>query len=166
MPTIEIEVSSYLEKKRRDLGLTQSEAAERAGISTPYWSDLENGKRSPSLHTARKVANALGSHVDEVFPPTEDDTRAIAPSKTEGGWEGWREMPPYFPGEFNTRWRESGEWEIEPVRVTIQLSHGVPVPMYEVIEESGSFKDELMGCVQDIAYRQWRLLASELDSSV
>lgn len=68
MPTIELEVS-FMRYYRDEAGLTQAEAAERAGVSKPYWSDLENNKRNPSLDLARRVAAALDRHIDEVFPP-------------------------------------------------------------------------------------------------
>lgn len=40
--------------------LTQMEVALRAGMSRGAYSNIENGKRDPSVSTAKKIANALG----------------------------------------------------------------------------------------------------------
>ena len=49
-------------------GLTQSDLAERAGISQVMVSDYENGKRKLTLKAATKFANALGEDPQKFFP--------------------------------------------------------------------------------------------------
>jgi transcriptional regulator with XRE-family HTH domain len=44
---------------RLQLGLTQPQLAERAGVSASYLSILERGKRDPSFSTIEKIARAL-----------------------------------------------------------------------------------------------------------
>lgn len=44
---------------RTQRNLTQSDLAERARISVPYLSLLENGKRDPNLSTIENIASAL-----------------------------------------------------------------------------------------------------------
>jgi transcriptional regulator with XRE-family HTH domain len=47
--------------------LTQEELAERSGLSQQYISDLERGKRNPTVVTLYELATALGvSHVELV----------------------------------------------------------------------------------------------------
>jgi transcriptional regulator with XRE-family HTH domain len=47
--------------------LTQEELAERSGLSQQYISDLERGKRNPTVVTLYELASALGvSHVELV----------------------------------------------------------------------------------------------------
>jgi transcriptional regulator with XRE-family HTH domain len=47
--------------------LTQEELAERSGLSQQYLSDLERGKRNPTVVTLYELARALGvSHVELV----------------------------------------------------------------------------------------------------
>jgi transcriptional regulator with XRE-family HTH domain len=50
-------------------GLTQEQLAERSGFSQQYLSDLERGRRNPTVVTLFELAQALGvSHVDLVLP--------------------------------------------------------------------------------------------------
>ena len=47
--------------------LTQEQLAERSGLSQQYISDLERGKRNPTVVTLYELATALGvSHVELV----------------------------------------------------------------------------------------------------
>ena len=52
--------------RRRQLGLTQTEAAERAGLLQPNWSDYESGKASPTLVVLRRIAVALECEAGEL----------------------------------------------------------------------------------------------------
>jgi transcriptional regulator with XRE-family HTH domain len=45
---------------RRRLGLSQTVAAERAGISRQAWSNVERGLSPPNLDTVTRMADALG----------------------------------------------------------------------------------------------------------
>lgn len=47
-------------------GFTQEVLADKAGISKPFLSQIENGARSPSLATAKKLAKALNLDVDDL----------------------------------------------------------------------------------------------------
>lgn len=52
---------------RKGRGWTQEELAERSGLSQQYISDLERGKRNPTIVTIYELAQALGvSHLDMV----------------------------------------------------------------------------------------------------
>lgn len=54
-----IEVGRYLTQVREAHGLTQREAAEKAGMESPgYLSLIENGKRAVSIKTLYKLADA------------------------------------------------------------------------------------------------------------
>jgi transcriptional regulator with XRE-family HTH domain len=54
---------------RSEKELTQEELAERSGFSQQYISDLERGKRNPTIVTIYEIAQALGvSHLDLVTP--------------------------------------------------------------------------------------------------
>jgi transcriptional regulator with XRE-family HTH domain len=61
---------------RRESGLTQEDVEERSGFSQQYLSDLERGKRNPTVITLYELAQALGvSHVDLVLPDGEDEAQ-------------------------------------------------------------------------------------------
>lgn len=52
---------------RAEADLTQEQLAERSGLSQQYISDLELGKRNPTVVTLYELATALGvSHVELV----------------------------------------------------------------------------------------------------
>lgn len=63
---------------RREKGLTQENVEELSGFSQQYLSDLERGRRNPTVITLYELAQALGvSHVDLVLP---DDEAKAKPS--------------------------------------------------------------------------------------
>lgn len=54
---------------RREKRLTQEQVADRSGLSQQYISDLERGRRNPTVITLYELAQALGvSHIDLVSP--------------------------------------------------------------------------------------------------
>lgn len=53
-----------LKEIREQLGITQSEAARRAGLSRQAYGNYESGKRKPDINILPKLANALGVTVD------------------------------------------------------------------------------------------------------
>lgn len=52
---------------REESGLSQRALAERAGISPSMLHAIEKGTRKPSLDSARRLAQALGISLDELF---------------------------------------------------------------------------------------------------
>ncbi|MCA1972092.1 MAG: helix-turn-helix domain-containing protein [Caenispirillum sp.] len=52
---------------REDRGLTQRALAASAGISPGMLNEIEKGKKTPSLHTARALSQALGIGIDDLF---------------------------------------------------------------------------------------------------
>jgi transcriptional regulator with XRE-family HTH domain len=54
---------------RKAKGWTQEQLAERSGLTQQYLSDLERGKRNPTIVTIYEIAQALEvSHLDLVTP--------------------------------------------------------------------------------------------------
>jgi transcriptional regulator with XRE-family HTH domain len=58
---------SHLRSLRRKAGLSQEEAADRAGIHVTYLSGVERGLRNPSIRNVRRLAQALGVPTRELF---------------------------------------------------------------------------------------------------
>ncbi len=52
--------------RRRDLGLTQAEVADLAGVSAKFLRDVERGKPTIQLHTLTRVLGALGLRLEAV----------------------------------------------------------------------------------------------------
>jgi len=60
----ELEGESPLKLWREHRGLTQQELADRTGISKPYLSQLETGKRTGTIETLAAIARALDIPLD------------------------------------------------------------------------------------------------------
>lgn len=57
---------------RREKGFTQEQFAEMSGFTQQYLSDLERGRRNPTVVTLFHLASTLGvSHMDLVQPDEE-----------------------------------------------------------------------------------------------
>src|SRR6267378_274626 len=56
-----------VKRRRTDLGISQEELAERASLHRTYVSDVEAGKRNPSLASIQRLAAALGAPLSAVF---------------------------------------------------------------------------------------------------
>lgn len=57
-------LGTAVRQARREAGLTQGELAARAGVSRPWLSQLENGKRSVEMGKVLAVLAALDLYVD------------------------------------------------------------------------------------------------------
>jgi putative transcriptional regulator len=53
--------------KRKELGYSLEVMARRVGISKQYLSDIEIGKKTPSLYVALKIASVLNGTVENFF---------------------------------------------------------------------------------------------------
>ncbi len=51
---------------REHRGMTAAALADAAGISTPYLSQIESGKRDGSIDVMKRIANTLGITVDDL----------------------------------------------------------------------------------------------------
>lgn len=63
-----IEMGRRIYEIRKKNKLTQSELAERVGISLSFIGHIERGNRVASLETVVKIANALGVSVARIIP--------------------------------------------------------------------------------------------------
>ena len=70
-----------LKARRVQCNLSQATVCRATGISASYMAALERGKSIPTLTIARKLAEALGSTLDALWPP--DDV----PDGAEGSGE-------------------------------------------------------------------------------
>lgn len=65
-PTVENATRLAVVRYERELTLKQVAAA--AGIAVGYLHDLEFARKRPGLDVARRLAKALGTTVDDIFP--------------------------------------------------------------------------------------------------
>lgn len=72
-------VGRNVRRARSERGLTQEQFAERSGFTQQYISDLERGRRNPTVVTLFELASALSvEHVELVRP----DEQALAERET------------------------------------------------------------------------------------
>jgi CheY-like chemotaxis protein/DNA-binding XRE family transcriptional regulator len=61
-----------VKRRRIQLGISQEKLAERANLHRTYVSDVEAGKRNPSLASIQRLTLALGASLGAIFASVED----------------------------------------------------------------------------------------------
>jgi putative transcriptional regulator len=61
---------------RAERNWSQADLAERLGVSRQTINAIETGKYDPSLPLAFKIARLVGSRIEDVFEPDEDEVSA------------------------------------------------------------------------------------------
>jgi len=62
-----VEQRTDLIERRKILGFTQEFVAERSGISRAYYTNVEAGRKEPSMKVAKRIADTLMTTVDQIF---------------------------------------------------------------------------------------------------
>src|ERR1041384_2163111 len=65
-----------IKRRRIQLGISQEKLAERASLHRTYVSDVEAGKRNPSLASIQRLTLALGASLGAIFASVEDGAKA------------------------------------------------------------------------------------------
>lgn len=86
-------VGPGIRRRRRALELTLAEVARRAGLSTPFLSQIENGRSRPSMGSLQRIADALDTTAVQLLSTAEaprpvDVVRGGSASVREAGTEG------------------------------------------------------------------------------
>lgn len=66
-------IGASLRRARARSGLSTRELAQRASMSQPFLSNIENGRSTPSVATLYKLATALGVSASELLPASADE---------------------------------------------------------------------------------------------
>ena len=66
-PGIQERFGFAVRNRREELGLTQEDLADKAGIHRTYVSDIERGSRNVSLVNIERLASALALRLGELF---------------------------------------------------------------------------------------------------
>lgn len=64
---LKVQRRTLLQKRRLLLGLSQQELADIADISRTYYTNIEIGRKNPSLLVAKRIAEALQTKMDIFF---------------------------------------------------------------------------------------------------
>ena len=62
-------LATAIKSRRKNLGLTQDQAAEKAGIASRTILDIENGNDNPRLSTLFGIVRALKMDANDIFYP-------------------------------------------------------------------------------------------------
>jgi transcriptional regulator with XRE-family HTH domain len=73
-----------VKRRRIQLGISQEKLAERANLHRTYVSDVEAGKRNPSLASIQRLTLALGASLGAIFASVEDGKNGDAHSPKLG----------------------------------------------------------------------------------
>lgn len=76
-----IKVGSFITEKRKELGMTQSDLAEKLSVSFQSISKWETGKAYPNIEILSDLAGILGVTVDELLSGSEKDPDGLSYSK-------------------------------------------------------------------------------------
>ncbi|MHC1761471.1 MAG: helix-turn-helix domain-containing protein [Negativicutes bacterium] len=79
---------------REQLGLTTQILAERAGVSQPYISEIENGNKNPSAKTIMKLSAALNVPGEFLL---RNDVKTLAEMDIEAAVKNKIDSSKYFP---------------------------------------------------------------------
>jgi transcriptional regulator with XRE-family HTH domain len=82
-----IHIGEKILKKRREMGLTQSELARRAGIAQSTLSNIEKGKKRPQFDTMSAICRVLGLSILELltFEQRPSDIRFFEEAVAQSG---------------------------------------------------------------------------------
>lgn len=69
---IETIMRENIKSLRKQLGWSQELLAEKTGVSAPYITQIEVGKRTPSLEIVARIASALGVEYKTLFESREN----------------------------------------------------------------------------------------------
>lgn len=62
-----MELKDVIKARREKLKLTKQDAADRAGVSRPYWSELESGHYGMTIRNGEKIAAALNTKLSTIL---------------------------------------------------------------------------------------------------
>ena len=65
--TFQAKFGSVVRSQRQGAGLSQEELAHRSGLHRTYVTDVERGARNPSLNSIKKLSDALGVSLSDLF---------------------------------------------------------------------------------------------------
>jgi transcriptional regulator with XRE-family HTH domain len=81
-------LAANLRRLRENLGLSQQQVANNAGVPRPTWANLESGEANPTISVLTKVAAALNVDVESLVRPPVAAVRVVTaeslPSRRRG----------------------------------------------------------------------------------
>lgn len=78
------EIGDKIRRFRKERGLTQSDLADRSGVSFRAIQNIEAGERTPRSDTVEMIAQALGVQPGELLSSTEPSSRSLSTTAIHG----------------------------------------------------------------------------------
>ncbi|MEU6072973.1 helix-turn-helix transcriptional regulator [Micromonospora sp. NPDC047074] len=72
-------IGEVLRRLRLRQGRTLREVAETAGVSVPYLSEVERGRKEASSEVLAAICRSLGIHLSDLLEEARDDLRRVEP---------------------------------------------------------------------------------------
>ncbi|MEV1329186.1 helix-turn-helix transcriptional regulator [Micromonospora costi] len=72
-------IGGVLRRLRLRQGRTLREVAQAAGVSVPYLSEVERGRKEASSEVLAAICRALGIHLSDLLEEARDDLRRVEP---------------------------------------------------------------------------------------
>lgn len=76
-----VKIGNFIMKKRKSVGLTQQQLAQKLNVSFQSVSKWENGSSSPTIDTLKDLSAALGVSADEILDGCEKEPDGLSYSK-------------------------------------------------------------------------------------
>ncbi len=75
-------LSKLIRRKREEIGMSQTELAERSGLHRTYINNIERGTKNISIESVKKIADALNLPVSDLLSEAESDIERSVDSIT------------------------------------------------------------------------------------
>lgn len=77
------DIGAFVRRRRNEQGLTLADLAGRSGVSASMLSDIEGGRKSPTIRTVFQIATGLGCTISELLdlPPAAQVERQSASNR-------------------------------------------------------------------------------------
>lgn len=76
-----MEIGGNIQTRRNQLGWTLAELSKRSGISAGMLSDIENGRKNPTIRSVSQIADALGTTISDLVDESPSCGRNILRAK-------------------------------------------------------------------------------------
>ena len=71
-------MNTALKERRKKKGLTQVQVAEKANVTEVAYQRYESGERTPNVYVGQRIAKALNTKVEKIFPLSNDNTHNLS----------------------------------------------------------------------------------------
>ena len=113
---MENSIGRKIKELRKSQRLTLAELSGRAGVSASFLSQIENGKQTPTVVTLKKIADALGTSVKEIFDLHQETPEYIrrCDNQSLGGLQKIYKQINVLSGKFDGRTIDAFNLVMEP----------------------------------------------------